>query len=291
MGVSSFRLDTDRFPQEVSCCFSPGLGLTICDGDKTVRGCDIRSVWYRRNVKSGLPSVLSEGYTEFCQRESRALLEGALLSLPTTRWLSDPSAIWRAEHKPYQLAVASALGFAVPDTLITNSAARVREFGASRQLVAKAVSSGYVITEAGTGAIFTSLVSGDDLTDLRGLELSPVTFQELQIKKADIRVTVVGDVVMAAEILSQERDSSKTDWRATDDPNLRHRIHNLPSDIAELCRLLVQSLGLNFGAVDLAQTNDGAYVFFEINPNGEWAWLEYQLGLPISSSIATWLAS
>ena len=35
--------------------------------------------------------------------------------------------------------------------------------------------------------------------------------------------------------------------------------------------------------------SDGSYIFLEINPNGEWVWLEDQLGFPISDRIARWL--
>ena len=271
--------------------FSPEVGLVIQDGDRSFRSQDVKSVWYRRNVRPVLPAELDCGYREFCERESRAFLEGTLLTLPTTRWLSDPAAIWKSERKPYQLAVAAHLGFRIPSTLITNSEHAIGTFGVRHQLIAKAVSSGYVSRQGGNGAIFTSSVSEDDIADLRGLDLAPVTFQQLQDKRSDIRVTVVGDQVLSAEILSQDGDSSKIDWRATEDPDLEHRIHDLPADIAHRCRILVQQLGLNFGAIDLALTEDGSYVFFEINPNGEWVWLEDKLGFPISSLIAKWLAS
>ena len=77
--------------------------------------------------------------------------------------------------------------------------------------------------------------------------------------------------------MSQDRESSKVDWRATDDPDLEHRTHELPPALAHRCLRLVSRLGLIFGAIDFALKPDGTYVFFEINPNGEWLWLEDQL--------------
>lgn len=210
--------------------------------------------------------------------------------MPTPRWLSAAQAIARAERKPYQLSVAKRLGFIVPETLITNDEDAVREFAAHHPLVAKAVSSGYVSSPKGNMAIFTSNVSLDDLSDTTGLCLAPVTFQQYVEKVSDVRVTVVGGDVFAAEILSQEHASSRTDWRATIDPDLGHRVHRLHPDVAELCSRMVSHLGLVFGAIDLALTRDGSYVFFEINPNGEWLWLEDRLGFPISDRIAEWLA-
>jgi glutathione synthase/RimK-type ligase-like ATP-grasp enzyme len=134
------------------------------------------------------------------------------------------------------------------------------------------------------------VVRPEDLEDLSGLSLAPATFQEFIQKISDIRVTVVASDVFAAEILSQERESSRIDWRATDDPHLVHRIHKLPVNIENLCRKLTTNLGLSFGAIDLVLKPNGSYVFLEINPNGEWVWLEDQLGFPISDRIARWLS-
>ena len=290
-GVPFFRLDTDRFPSEVRASFDPQGGLTISDGERSISAREVKSVWYRRNAVPNLPEDLDSGTREFCERETRAFLEGTLAALPTQRWLSSPQAIWRAERKPYQLAVAAQLGFTLPYTIVTNDQAAARTFAQERRLVAKAVSSGYIAGSHGKQAVFTSALAPTDLEDLDGLALAPVTFQENVEKSSDIRVTVVGDEVFAAEILSQGRESSKVDWRATDDPDLEHRMHELPPALAHRCLRLVSHLGLIFGAIDFALKPDGTYVFFEINPNGEWLWLEDQLGLPISDRIAAWLCA
>ena len=290
-GVPFFRLDTDRFPSEVRASFDPLKGLTISDGPRSISGEEVKSVWYRRNVVPNLPEHLDPGNREFCERETRAFLDGTLAALPTQRWLSSPQAIWRAEQKPYQLAAAARLGFTLPRTILTNDQGAAREFARESRLVAKAVSSGYIAGPDGNQAIFTSALDPTDLKDLDGLALAPVTFQENVQKSSDIRVTVVGDEVFAAEILSQGRESSKVDWRPTDDPYLEHKAHNLPATIGRLCLRLVAHLGLMFGAIDFALKPDGSYVFFEINPNGEWLWLEDQLGLPISDRIAAWLGA
>ena len=290
-GVPYFRLDTDRFPSEIRVSFDPHGDITITDGELSVAGKDIKSVWYRRSVAPNLSTSLDPGAREFCERETRAFLGGTLAALPTRRWLSSSQAIWYAEHKPCQLAMAVRLGFTLPQTIVTNDQLVVQDFAQKVQLVAKAVSSGYITGSDGNQAIFTSALHQSDLDDLGGLALAPVIFQEQVEKSSDVRVTVVGNEVFAAEILSQDRASSKVDWRATDDPNLEHREHELPPSLARRCRQLVSQLGLSFGAIDLALTPSGAYVFFEINPNGEWLWLEDRLGLPISDRIGAWLSA
>lgn len=290
IGVPIFRLDTDLFPTQVKATFDPHYGLNIESDAGRVHSNQIRSVWYRRNVAPALPTHLDEYEREFCARESRAFLEGALTSIPTNRWLSHPSSIWRAERKLYQLSVAKQLGLNVPPTAVTNDENAIRGFASERQVIGKAVSSGYIDSPDGYRAMFTTALDSTDLDDLSGLSLSPVIFQEHVRKAVDIRVTIVGGEVFAAEIMSQTHPSSTTDWRATEDPEIEHRPHDLPVKQKQQCLALVSRLGLEFGAIDLALTADGQYAFFEINPNGEWLWLQYQLGFPIAEKIAQWLA-
>jgi glutathione synthase/RimK-type ligase-like ATP-grasp enzyme len=288
-GEKSFRLNTDKFPGEVKSSYSPGNGFAYWEGTNHVESSEIKAVWYRRNVSPELPPATDEHHREFCGREQKAYIEGTLATLNGVRWLSHPTATARAELKLLQLSIAHDIGFVTPITATTNDPGTVSEMSQDHELVAKAVRSGYVNSPEGFRAIFTTQLSEEDLAELDGLALAPATFQEMVSKKSDIRVTVVGPKVFAAEILSQERESSKIDWRATDDPLLKHRPHCLPNDIAQKCRRLAWELGIDFGAIDLALTEEDSYTFFEINPNGEWLWLQQQLGFPIAESIAEWL--
>jgi D-alanine-D-alanine ligase-like ATP-grasp enzyme len=49
---------------------------------------------------------------------------------------------------------------------------------------------------------------------------------------------------------------------------------------------LMSRLSLAYGAIDLVLTPDGRYIFLEINPNGQWLWIDEMLSLGISHSIA-----
>ena len=41
---------------------------------------------------------------------------------------------------------------------------------------------------------------------------------------------------------------------------------------------LIQFYGLEFAAVDMGVLQNGEFVFLEINPNGQWLWLQYMTG-------------
>ena len=64
----------------------------------------------------------------------------------------------------------------------------------------------------------------------------------------------------------------------------------LPVDISEKLRALMQRLGLVYGAIDVRRTPGGEYFFFEVNTAGEFLFVEERTNLPISKAIAAWLA-
>ena len=290
-GVPFFRLDTDLFPQEVTAVFDPHGNTFFRWQDSQIHTGRIHSVWHRRLTTPILPDAISTHHREFCERETRAFLDGVLSTIKTRRWLSQPAALQKAERKIYQLQVARELGFKLPATVVTNDPKSAEHFARNRDSIVKAVRSGYIASPEGNQAIFTSRLLPQNLQDLTSLNLSPVIFQEEIKKKSDIRVTIIGNDLFAAEILSQDDPSSRTDWRATDDPDLKHRVHKLPPSIEGLCHAIVSKMGLQFASIDLALTPEDDYVFFELNPNGQWLWLEYQLDFPISQKIAEWLTN
>ncbi|HTT93637.1 MAG TPA: hypothetical protein VMF55_03135 [Solirubrobacterales bacterium] len=135
----------------------------------------------------------------------------------------------------------------------------------------------------------TSVVEKGQLEDF-GEDRETYLLQAQVDKRLDIRVTVIGDRCFATEIESQVDPESVVDWRhgGTD---LAHSPHELPDEIAGLCLDLCAGYGLRFGAIDLALRPDGGYSFFEVNPNGQWAWIEQLTGAPLSSALADLLLS
>lgn len=69
-----------------------------------------------------------------------------------------------------------------------------------------------------------------------------------------------------------------------------HIAGRLPKEIEDKCFALTKELGLCFGAIDLIEKANNEFIFLEINPNGQWAWVEALTGLPISKTIAEHLA-
>jgi glutathione synthase/RimK-type ligase-like ATP-grasp enzyme len=252
---------------------------------------DYSAVWYRRIRVPEKPAEMHEGIYDFCLRESRSALLGSILALGG-RVMSPPASVWAAEYKPYQLAAARAVGMHVPATLITNDPTQIRAafHRFNGKMVAKPVRTGFVDLGSEQRAIFTNAVAERDLDDLRSATLSPAIFQQLVPKKCDVRVTVVGRRMFVAEIDSQTDEAAKIDWRRTNNPKLPHRRGELPSGLRERVLALMDRLCLSFGALDFVRSADGDdYFFLEINPNGQWLWLDDMLGFDITGSVADWL--
>jgi glutathione synthase/RimK-type ligase-like ATP-grasp enzyme len=114
----------------------------------------------------------------------------------------------------------------------------------------------------------------------------PCIFQENIEKRKEYRVTVVGDEVFSASVDSQSNEMTQIDWRRK---KLKFRANILPKEIENLCIKLLMELGISFGALDLIETTKGDFYFLEINPNGQWAWIEIDTGLKISDSIIKFL--
>jgi len=197
--------------------------------------------------------------------------------------------IRRAENKQLQLQVARELGLDIPRTLTTNDPTAVHAFAKSCEsgMVTKMLSSFAIYEEGKELVVFTNRVTPEDLADLSGLSICPATFQELVPKSLEIRVTVVGQRVMSASVNSQVSERAAHDWRR-DGVNMIQdwRPYQLPLDIEEKILRLMDYFSLNYGAIDVILTPDGKHVFIELNPCGEFFWLEHTPGLPISDAIA-----
>jgi glutathione synthase/RimK-type ligase-like ATP-grasp enzyme len=295
--ASFFRLNTEDLPLVARASVSVNDAHALTEwtvGNSRVCLSGAKRVWFRRHrlpmLRDGEPADL-----EYCLRESEWFLRGVLFALgdalPHAGWMNHPIDVWRAESKVYQLAVAKRCGLQVPETLISNDPIAIRAFYENHRgrIVAKPLRLGYFDYGDVQKAAFTTTLTAEDLTDDEALAAAPVIYQRHVNKQCDIRVTIVNDSLFAAEIRSQEVPSARVDWRQTE-VDLSHLVHALPVQIESACRALMRMLHLRFGALDFALAGDGQYYFFEINPSGQWLWLEDKLGFPISQSMASWLA-
>lgn len=285
------RFNTEDYPSTTRVCWTGVDSASLEFSGRVLDLADVHSVWYRRPIPPVLPSDLSGGRAAWAAAESREALDGLWRTLDA-RWVNHPDRNRLADSKPEQLRRARKFGFVVPASLVTNDPQRVRDFVGVHPsgVICKPLFSGRIELEGGTHLFFTTLLDADAVAGLEDLGPEPYLFQALVAKRYDVRVTVIGDDAFAARIDSQTNSASEVDWRRGDTAELIHQVEVLPDDVASKCIELVRSYGLLFGAIDLAFTDDG-YVFFEINPNGQWAWLEQRTDLPLRERLADLLTA
>lgn len=281
------RLNSERF-SDAKVSFDPRRGedAWLIEFNGTVIDfAAVCAAYFRRPGTPSVPEDVKQGAARrYCEVEWGAALASALNSLGE-RWLNSPLAILAAENKPRQLSIACDLGFAVPDTLVTNDLRQAQCFLTKGASVAKPLRETLLEEDGEERVIFTSRLDELTGTDEARVAAAPVIYQREIQKRSDIRATVIGDAVYAAEILSQGHDETKTDWRRGSRPDLPHRHHELPDDLHMKCVRLVREMGLRFGAVDLVLDRKGNYWFLEVNPNGQWAWIENRTGMPLTKAI------
>jgi len=127
-----------------------------------------------------------------------------------------------------------------------------------------------------------------DLALMDTVRFAPVIFQELIPGGLDIRVTVVGDRLFPAEIRAGE-SAYEFDFRL-DSAHAPIDVHVLPEAVRQRLLALMAHFGLRYGAIDLRLAPDGDYVFLEINPAGQWLFVEIATGQQISAALAGLMA-
>jgi hypothetical protein len=244
----------------------------------------VRAVWWRRPGAFVLPDTVRDpAHRRLAISEANTAFQGAFEAMDAL-WINPPARDAAASHKPYQLAVAQDLGLEIPQTLMTSDPEEVRTFW--RECEGDVVYKQFIsLPDAWSET--RQLGEAETRTSDIAIRLAPVIFQRRVAAVADLRVTIVGDEVFAAAVNVSDLDYD-LDVRMNVDA--RHIQHELPDDITTKLQALMQRLGLVYGAIDLRLTADGRYVFLEINPAGQFLYVEQMTGQPIAAALAARLA-
>lgn len=293
-GAQVFRADVGDFPLalRVSAWFDGSWRGEIHGPDGAVDLHEIRSVYVRRPTAFTFPPSMTDAERRFAGREARRGIGGLLMSLSCS-WVNHPSRSADAEYKPFQLMTAAACGLNVPRTVITNVPGDADEHSAhlGSSVVYKTLASASVADGQQVKLIYTNPVSASDMADSR-VALTAHQFQQRVPKVRDVRATVVGKRVFAANILTDSEigETGGTaggllDWRADYDA-LRYEQVQLPESVESSLLRMIERLGLCFVAADFVVTADDQHYFVDLNPSGQWGWIQEATGLPIADAIA-----
>lgn len=282
-GTDCVIVDANRVSSSSPLSWSsePGSSvLTTSAGPVAVSALDV--VWWRRvNAPQLLDADADAVHRDLINNESRNSLRGALLTDFTGTWVSAPTATDHADNKLVQLRVASSVGFTVPRTLVSNDPVAIRKFCASLDgdVVIKTVHGSRLV-----GTIVTQRLTPAALNDDDSMRICPTIYQQHIRGNHHVRANVFGNRVDAALLTA-----SRLDWRSDlTTPMVEWAV---PRELADRMRKLIAALGLKMGIVDLKLLVSGDPVFLEVNPQGQFLFVEALAKMPLSARLAEYLCA
>lgn len=285
--VKVIRLNTDLFPERIKITEQvnhSGSSVMIQTEKASFDTKEIDVVWYRKIWKPIINSQMEEKYLTASINESLSMRTSLFQSIQHLPWLDPIPLVKRASDKFYQLRSAQAVGLCIPKTIVSNDAKAVRSFYSSlkSRMICKLHTSLSFGMKASPFSFYTTQIEEEDLDDLDMLSFCPMIFQERVPKAYELRIAYIDQQCFAGKIMGADA----LDWRPSESDNFSWGSYKIPQNLQAQLIVLMQKLGLSFGAIDMIVQPDGSYVFLEVNPVGEWGMLEKELDLPISRAIA-----
>lgn len=280
-GIDTVLLQGHDFPRARSESFriasdGPAHLFHLRDGEN-VDATHVQIVWNRRAQRPAVSKSIPKQDRGAALTEAEQLVEGVGGWLAEqVRWVNDPFAERRAAKKPYQLAAAHRCGLRVPDTLISNNLEEIRRFFAhhSNNVIFKTLRPMTWHTDTEHYILYGEKVTFAQVTGNPFLSETPHFFQRYIDKDFEVRAIILGDRIHSFSLNSQASEDSKTDWRRSQDGSLTPEPIVLPEPVETAILLLMRGLGLEYGAVDLICDTAGDFWFLEVNPAGQFLFLE-----------------
>ncbi len=245
----------------------------------------VGAVWWRRpQAPSVHDGIARASHRSFAFNECTEALAGLWQTLDEAVWVNPPARDEVGGRKALQLQLAQRCGLRVPRTCITNDPDAARAF-IKREGLGRVICKSFSATHAEWRE--TRLVQQAELDGLDAVRTAPVIFQEYIEADVDLRVTMIGPHCFPAAIDSQAT-RYRVDFRM-DMERAAVRADRLPPDIEQGLQRLMKQLGLVYGAIDLRRTPQGEHVFLEINPAGQFLFVEEKSGQPIAATLAQYL--
>jgi glutathione synthase/RimK-type ligase-like ATP-grasp enzyme len=229
------------------------------------------SVWWRRPGWFE-NEVLAQDELDLARDESAVMLPGALEAV-AVRWVDEPWTTARARNRLVQCSHAVALHIPFPETVVTNSSHVAAGFLATGPVLAKTIS---------TGSGLAPFVEEADINDIGLVANAPVFLQRRVEAEADWRLVTVGSACHAWRRV--RRPDGPVDWRVEDPAGLAFRGISPPPTLSTAAIALQGHLGLTFSVQDWLEA-DGTWTFLEVNPQGQWLFLDGADGL-VGESLA-----
>jgi len=276
--IPCFRLNTDFAPGSVEFNFSDNTAELYVN-KIPLRSSEVCCVWNRRPEKIFAGNFSTSIFDEFYRKEWKSSIESFLKLIPSDKWINHPQSNLAASSKIEQLVVAKKNGLEVPDSLVTQSKKDFDFFYEkhSCRIITKPLSHGYLPDEECIYNIYTNSVDAKK-HNFNNLKDCPTFFQQMINKECDVRINFIDGYFEAFLLINKSNGTQQLDIRRDNMQNVQYKPALIPKDIQIKLSSMLMNYGLRFAAIDMCISKNGTWFFLEINPNGQWAWLDI-LGL------------
>jgi glutathione synthase/RimK-type ligase-like ATP-grasp enzyme len=235
----------------------------------------VAGLWWRRPGIIQL-DALSPADREFAWQEWADAMDGFICAAAPII-INRPWAERQASRKSLQLQMAGTCGLEFPRTLITNDAEQAQAFfqELDGQVVVKAFRS------PRNGFVETRRVQPEDFELKQHLQATPAIFQELVAGDSDLRVVGIGEHLFAARIRPKQQ---RVDFRLAAQSEMER--FELDAQTAAGLRRMMREFGIAYCAADFRLRADGRPIFLELNPGGQYLFVEMGTGYPITDTLA-----
>jgi hypothetical protein len=278
------RLNVDVFLEDPDT--APFM-WNIADGTRDMHPAqfphNVSTVWYRRRNPF---HDASDTIGSFVWQEQEGLLESILNMYDSCRWINRRDSIARARPKLSQLVQAQRHGLRIPRTTITNDLDELTVFAETcgGNIVAKPIQTQVLHSGTDHLVLGTRTLHKDEFGS--AISHVPCYAQEKLTIRSEIRVVAFGADMYA---FRQTHLTNADDIKQLSLEQIHHEYFTLDGHLTRQLQALMRYYELEFAAIDLVEVDDGPPLFLEINPNGQWLWLQYATGKDLATPFVHFL--
>lgn len=240
-------------------------------------------IWGRRLYRVAQNDTEDDENEAFRKRESltfqNAILGYASHKQPL-RWVNNLKDMGQAENKLLQLEIAQRHGVPIPDTLFSSHPVDIRNFAQHHSKIVIKPYSPYMwhyTKEERVAVAFASIAHAEQIQTVDDADLSycPAIYQSLVEKNADWRVVAMGEHFFAYRITQNNKQD--VDYRSvisTAGGGVTYTPVPFPDRLAIQVRHMMRDMNVQFASMDFAEDKDGKLVFLDLNPGGNWLFLD-----------------
>ncbi|HEY6447229.1 MAG TPA: hypothetical protein VIY53_12280 [Acidobacteriaceae bacterium] len=245
-------------------------------GPGTLESGDV--VWIRRPEPPLANPNVAEADRKFARGEYRWFSESVMYLLETlpVRCVNRYSASRMVRNKSVQLLLAHRCGMRVPATLMSNDPSAVKQYldQHSARAICKAFfphiwqkDAGRAVAVTETFELTQDMLPGDDV-----LTYAPAIYQQMVVKKFDVRMLLLGSAVYSFALYNPK---GAIDWRQDVTQGVV-QVEGIatPESIRQQVLEFAQKSGIVFGSFDFAVDREGCWWFLEVNEEGQFLWLD-----------------